>query len=145
MVGGTKPGTASTLQVWRKGATRDLAITVAELEPDRTARAPAAGSSTPNGDKPSPNALGLVVADLSEERRQQLRLRGGVQVESADGVAARAGLRPGDIVLSLDNQDVSSARQFNELVARLDRTRTHVMLVRRGDSAQYVPIRPAAR
>jgi serine protease Do len=145
MVGGTKPGTASTLQVWRKGATRDLAVTVAELEPDRTARAPAAGSSTPNSDKPSPNALGLVVADLTDERRQQLRLRGGVLVESVDGVAARAGLRPGDIVLSLDNQDVSSARQFNELVGRLDRTRTHVMLVRRGDSAQYVPIRPAAR
>ena len=38
----------------------------------------------------------------------------------------------------------ANAKQFNDLVTKLDRTKTHVMLVRRGDNAQFVPIRPAA-
>jgi len=90
----------------------------------------------------SANALGLGVADLSEERRAQLRVRGGVVVESVDGMGARAGLRPGDLILALNNQDISSARQFNELASRLDKAKTHVVLVRRGESASFVPIKP---
>jgi serine protease Do len=82
------------------------------------------------------------VSDLSEERRTQLRVRGGVLVETVDGLGARAGLRPGDLILSLNNQDITSVRQFNELAAKLDKTKTHVLLIRRGESASFVPIRP---
>ncbi len=144
IVGATKPGAKVGMLVWRKGAQRELQVTVAEMEPEKTARA---GRSDKGGDKSAPapaNALGLVVSDIPEERKQQLRIRNGVVVDSADGAAARAGLRPGDVILSLDNQDVTSARQFGELVAKLDRTKTHVALVRRGDSASFVPIRPLA-
>ena len=91
------------------------------------------------------NALGLSVTDLPEERKAQLRIKSGVLVEAAEGAAARAGLQPGDIVLALNNVDAQSASQFNEQVAKLDRDRTHVALVRRGDSAQFVPIKPAPR
>ncbi len=144
LVGGTRPGTRATLQVWRKGATRDIQVTVAESEPERSARGQKPG--TPGSGGPSmpasANALGLGVADLSEERRAQLRVRGGVVVESVDGMGARAGLRPGDLILALNNQDISSARQFNELASRLDKAKTHVVLVRRGESASFVPIKP---
>lgn len=144
LVGGTRPGSQAAVQVWRKGSNRDLTVTVAELEPERSARA---GRSAPNdnADKGGSNALGLVVSDIPEDKRQQLRIKQGLLVESADGAAARAGIRPGDVVLALNNQDVGTARQFNETVGKLDRNKTHVLLVRRGDSAQYIPIRPAAR
>ena len=145
LVGGTRPGSQVTLQVWRKGSNRDLSLTVAELEPERSARS---GRAAP-GESPSApqaaNMLGLVVSDIADDRRQQLRIKQGVLVESADGAGARAGIRQGDIILALNNQDVASARQFNEIVSKLDRNRSHVLLVRRGDSAQYIPIRPAAR
>jgi serine protease Do len=144
LVGGTRPGTRATLQVWRKGATRDIQVTVAESEPERSARGQKPGA--PGGGAPTmpaaANPLGLGVADLSEERRAQLRVRGGVVVESVDGTGARAGLRPGDLILALNNQDITSARQFHELAGRLDKTKTHVVLVRRGESASFVPIRP---
>jgi len=146
MVGNTKPGSRVALTVWRKGANRELTVTVAEMAPEQTAR------TGPNGNRPAPapgagaapqsNALGLVVADIPEDRRNALRIKGGVLVEGADGAAARAGLRAGDVILSLNNQDVTGAKQFNEAVAKLDRTKTHIMLVRRGESAQYVPVRP---
>ncbi len=148
LVGNTKPGSKVPVTVWRKGATRELSITVAEMQPEQQARAgngnrpqqaPGAGGAQQS------NALGLVVADIPEERRNQLRIKGGVLVEGVDGAAARAGLRPGDVILSLNNQDVTGAKQFNEAVAKLDRSKTQIMLVRRGESAQYVPIRPSGQ
>ena len=149
LVGNTRPGARVALQVWRKGAQRELAVVVAEMMPEAQAR-PGTGRNSPpgqggSGTATAPNALGLVVADLTEERKSQLRVRGGVVVETADGAAARAGIRPGDLILSLNNQDITGMRAFNEQVARLDRTKTHVMLVRRGDSARFVPIPPGAQ
>lgn len=145
LVGGTRPGTQVTMQVWRKGNNRDLTLTVAELEPDRAARAGNRGAPAEGQERSATNMLGVTVSDISEDRRQQLRIRQGILVDAADGAAARAGIRQGDIILALNNQDIGSVKQFNEIVAKLDRNRTHVLLVRRGDSAQYVPIRPAAR
>ena len=145
LVGGTRPGTEVGVQVWRKGNTRDLTLTVGELEPDRNARASGRGAPNDNAERAAANMLGITVSDISEDRRQQLRIRQGVLVDAADGAGARAGIRQGDIILALNNQDITSVKQWNEIVAKLDRSRTHVLLVRRGDSAQYVPVRPAAR
>ena len=142
LVGNTKPGSRVPVQVWRKGAQRELTLQVAEMEPDRTAQR-GSRQGQPEAPRAAPtNALGLAVSDITEERRTQLRIRGGVLVDAVDGVAARAGLQQGDILLSLDNTDITSAKQFNELVSKLDKGRTHVLLVRRGDSAQFVPLRP---
>jgi serine protease Do len=140
LVGSTQPGTKVAAEVWRKGSTRELQITVGELEPEQSA---AARPGKPEAQPAEANLLGLVVTDLPEDRRQQLRLKGGVIVKTSEGPSARAGLRAGDVILALNNQDVTTAKQFSELASRLDRARTHVLLIRRGDSAQYVPVRPA--
>lgn len=138
MVGNIKPGTKSVATVWRKGANRDLSITVAEMEADKVARAPEK--------KPKPdqviNTLGLMVNDLSDAQKKELKLENGVIVEAAEGAAARAGLRPEDLILRINNTDVRNAKQFNELVARLDAKKTVLLLVRRGDSSQFVTLRP---
>ncbi len=143
MVGSTAPGTKSTIQVWRKGALRDLTVTIGEMESDKSASR--AGTPSPGAKPKAPvaNKLGLVVSDLSDERRQELRIRSGVLVDNVEGPAAQAGIRGGDVIMAIDNQDVTSARQFNALVAKLDLRKAHVALVRRGDSAAFVPIRPA--
>jgi len=146
IVGGTKPGSKVPVQVWRKGANRELQVTVAEMEPERNQRA-SRSPGQPGGGQAAPaaaNAFGLVVSEIPEERRAQLRIRGGVIVDSAEGAAARAGLRAGDVLLSLDNQDITSVKQFNDLVAKADKAKAHVLLVRRGDNASFVPIRPGA-
>jgi serine protease Do len=148
IVGGTKPGAKSVIQVWRKGASRDLTVTVVELAPETSARA-GTQPKPPNGaPAPAPvtaNALGLVVSDLPAERKTQLRLKNAIVVDQAEGAAARAGIRTGDIIQSLNQQDVTDAKGFNEMVAKLDKTKTHLLLVRRGDSSSFVPIRPPAR
>ncbi|MCZ2498313.1 Do family serine endopeptidase [Xylophilus sp. Kf1] len=143
LVGGTKPGTKSTLTVFRRGATRDLAVTIAEIEADEAA-APAA---TPKADKaPQVSAvgkvLGLVVSDLTAAQKKDLKLKSGVRVESATEGAARAGVKEGDVILSVGNTEVATVKDFEAAVAKLDRTKVANVLVRRGDWAQYLLIRP---
>ena len=69
------------------------------------------------------NALGLGVVDVPAEVQRKLRIKGGVQVKIAEGTAAKAGLQEGDIVLALNDTDVTGAKQFGELVAKLDKAR----------------------
>ncbi|WP_344762551.1 DegQ family serine endoprotease [Actimicrobium antarcticum] len=138
LVGNTKPGTRSTITVWRKGANRDLTVTVAEMEQEKTAKRE---EKKPKAEQAA-NALGLVASDLSDAQKKELKIDGGVAVELAEGAAARAGLRAGDIVLRLNNTDIKDAKQFAALVAKLDSKKMAVILVRRGDASQFVPIRP---
>lgn len=141
IVGNTKPGNKVAVSVFRKGAARDLSVTVAEMEPDRTARAPSAkpqGGASPV----AANWLGLVVSDVPEVKRTELKIKGGVLVESADGASAKAGIRQGDILMSVNNVDIASAKQFGDMVGKLDKAKSLVVLVRRGDGALFVPIRP---
>lgn len=141
MVGATKPGSKATISVWRNGTTRDLSVTVVEVEPEKVA---------PKEDrKPQtsqvPNALGLVVSNLSDAQKKELRTEGGVIVDASDGVAARADIRAGDVILRLNNTDVVDTAHFNALVSKLDLRRVAVVLVRRGDASQFVPIRPSSQ
>jgi len=138
VVGGTKPGTRSTMTVWRKGAMRDLTLTIAELEPDGKS----AGGRKQKAEPAKANALGLSVSDLSAAQLKELNIEGGVGVDATEGAAARAGIRAGDIILRLNNTDIKDARQFNALVAKLDTKKPALLLVRRGDASQFVIVKP---
>ena len=140
IVGSVKPGTKVTLQVFRRGAYRDFAVTVAEVEAERTTRTTERGEPKP---KANIEAMGLVVADLSDAQKRELKIKSGVRVESSDGIAARAGLREGDVILSVDNAEITSAKQFESVVAKLDKSRAVTVLVRRGDAANFIVIKPA--
>ncbi len=142
IVGGTRPGTRVTMTVWRKGAERDLRVTVGELAADRPV---ARRGDAPQRGGGSANVLGLVVSDVSAERLKELRLRGAVQVESVDGAAARAGVRAGDLIVAVNNVEVQNSRQFNDLVAKLDPKRNVALLVRRGDQSTFLIVKPSDR
>jgi serine protease Do len=145
-VGETKPGTRATVQVWRKGATRDLTVTVAELQADTKVAQRAKGAQPDNSQQGpgKPNALGLVVADLSDGARREFKTKSGVEVQVSEGPAARVGIRPGDLILRVGDTDVTNAKQFNEVVAKLDKNRMVAVFVRRGDATQVVTLRPSA-
>lgn len=136
LVGASKPGSRANLNVWRRGALKDFVLTISELEVEKAAKSEDAKVKPAQ----TANILGLVVTDLSESQKKDLKLDNGLLVDRVEGVAARAGLRPGDILLRLNNADLKSARQFDGLVSKLDQKRIAVILVRRGETSQFVPI-----
>jgi serine protease Do len=137
VVGGIKPGTKTTVQVYRNGSFREFQLTVAELR-EPTGQGGAEGEGKPERVSP----FGLTLKDISEAQRKELRIKGGVQVEEVEGASARAGLRAGDIILSIDGTEVSSARQAQTQLGKLEKAKTVTMLVRRGDTTNFVLVRP---
>lgn len=139
IVGETKPGSKVNMVLWRKGAEKSVSITVAEFETE-TAKA----SPTPV-EKPKPtesDKLGLTVSDPTAQEKSALNLNGGVVVRNAVGVAASAGVAPGDVVLRVGRTDVSSAKQFAELVSAIPKGQATPMLVRRGENSFFVVLTP---
>ena len=138
MIGGTAPGTQSKVQVFRRGSYRDLSVAVAEFEPDRPRRV--AQTTTPAPAQTT--AIGVAVNDLSEAQKRELKLRGGVVVAAVEGPAARAGLREGDVILSVNNSEIGDAKQFNSVVGKVDKEKPVSLMVRRGDWVNYLVVRP---
>jgi serine protease Do len=125
--------------VFRRGKHQDLNVTVAELETEQARGPGGRGNDIPPA---ATGALGLAVSDLSDTQRSELKVKGGVLVRSAEGSAARAGLREGDVILSVDNTEISSVKQFEAVVAKLDKNKPVNVLLRRGEWVSYVVIRP---
>jgi serine protease Do len=136
MVGSTKPGTKSTVSVFRRGATKDLSVVIAEVEADK----PVAKSSGKE-DKPKASSagqlFGLAVADLTDAQKKELNLKGGVRVESATDAAARAGLHEGDLILQVGNVEVASVKEFEAVISKFDKSKALSVLFRRGEWTQY--------
>ncbi len=136
LVGSTKAGKNVILQVWRKGALRDINLTIGELPAEKAAQRPDSAGSPKTA-----NRAGLVLSELSPAQKQQLRIEGGVLIEDAQGAAARSGVRRGDVILAINNTDIRSVDQVNRLLNELVPGRSVAMLIKRGETALYVPLR----
>ena len=141
LVGNVKPGTRAVVTVFRRGALKELAVTVAEVEAEKPARR----VSAPEAKPPVTGAaqvLGLAVSELTEAQKKELKIKGGVKVDTVDGGAARAGLREGDVILAIANLEVISVKEFEAALAKVDKSKPVNVLYRRGEWAQYAVIRP---
>jgi serine protease Do len=125
-----KPGSAATVEVWRKGAAREITVTVGELKPAKTAM-------TPTGAKPQ-GRLGVAVRELTPEERKQAGVASGVMVDDVGGAAAKAGVRPGDIILSVNNAPVTDAEQLRDQIAKS--RKSVALLLQRNDARIFVPV-----
>ncbi len=143
-VGNTKPGTVSKLQIWRRGSSKELSITVGEFEPEKPAKKAAAPVEKPATSQAA-KFLGLTLSDLTDAQKKELKLRGGVRVDAAAEAAARAGIQEGDVILALANTETPTVQVLEGLVSKLDRTKPVSVLVRRGEWAQYTVIRPTTK
>ncbi|HTO50450.1 MAG TPA: PDZ domain-containing protein, partial [Burkholderiales bacterium] len=132
IIGETKPGTTVALQVWRKGATQALRVTVGEMPAEKVAAAAA-------GESAKPAKLGVAVRPLSADERKALGVDAGVVVEQVEGPAAKAGIREGDVILAFGATKVETPEQLKKLV---DQASGNVpVLVRRDEATIYVPVR----
>jgi len=129
-VAALKPGATVTLDVWRDGKAKALKATIGERDPVRTASA----------DKPdaSQGKLGVVVRPLSPEEQRDSKVAGGVVVEDVGGAAAKAGVRPGDVIVSVNRTPVKDPAQLKSLVAGAGKTAA--LLIQRDDGRIFIPV-----
>jgi serine protease Do len=141
IVGSTRPGAKAELEVWRKGAARNLSLTVGELQEERIA-----ARDTPRVQKPAElaaNRLGIVVSELSSKQKEDLKLSNGLVVTDVKP-EARADVRRGDVLLTLvhkgQHTELKSSEQLNRLLAGMDKNSVITLQVRRGDAVAFVTV-----
>jgi serine protease Do len=140
LVGSMKPGATAELNVVREGARKTLKLSVGALPEEGDALA-SAGQS---GVERSSNRLGVKVAELTDEQKKSLDLKGGVVIsEVQNGPAALIGLRPGDVVTHLNNQAINSAKTFTEVAQALPKNRSVSMRVLRQGRASFITFKLA--
>ncbi|HSF47094.1 MAG TPA: PDZ domain-containing protein, partial [Burkholderiales bacterium] len=135
LVATTRPGSKAEVQIWRKGSTKELQVTVAELPGEKVAARSA-------GPKEELNKLGLALSELSAEQKKELKTDHGIMVNDAEGVAARAGIRAGDVILAVKGNEVKSVEEFNNLVKQAPADQPLALLIQRGESTLYVAVKP---
>ena len=139
LVGANPPGTKADVVVSREGREKTFEVTLDALDSESSI----AQADSDNRDN-AENSLGLVVENITNDRRRELGdPEGGVvitEIESDD--AWRAGLRPGDVVLMINNQDVEDLEDFEELVEDIEPGRAVALRVWRNGTASFVAYTP---
>jgi serine protease Do len=129
-VGQASPGDKVTLEILRKGEQRELSATLGAAKSEKFAQA---------GDAAKDHGrLGLAVRPLTPEERREANVQGGLLVEEAGGLAARAGVQPGDIVLMAGGKPIGSVAELRAATAG---NGTVALLVQRGEARIFVPMK----
>jgi serine protease Do len=105
IVAATAPGSKVKIQLWRKGASREVTVVVGEIPEEKPA-----GRATRSG-KPAEraaNRLGLLVSELTAEQKRELKLNHGLLIDDVRSNSARAELRPGDVILAIISRGEST-------------------------------------
>ncbi len=136
IVGSSKVGVKIPVDIIRDGRKQHIEVMLGELPDDDKV----ASVRTPQAEKT--NRLGITVTDLTDEQRGELELEGGVLVgKVVAGAASRAGIREEDIILRVDNKDVSNAREFTKLIEALPAGKSVAFLVQRNGSPTFLAVK----
>jgi len=139
IVGATKPGSEVSIQVWRNGSTKKLIVQVDEFPSDE--KITSLESKRSNKSDAS-NRIGLALRELSDNEKRQFEINNGLLVEDMrQGIASRSGMRSGDIVLGINNQDVTTVGRFNQLLSKIRKGRNIALLVRRGNTTSFITMK----
>ncbi len=137
----TAPGTAIDLGILRDGKPETIHITVGEFHNGKTEEA----SNNGSGDQHA--RLGLTVADLSPDVRQQYNVPEQVHGAAVQNVrpgspADDAGLAPGDVILEVDRHPVTDADNFVSQVHAAPKDKDILLLVWANGGASYRVVHP---
>lgn len=138
LISNTRPGSSVKLHIVRNGEPTTLSIKVAESKTE-------ADELKAKADLDAANTLrtqiGVTVVEITDVEKKQLRLDRGVRIKTVDGVAAKAGLKADDIILSLNNKPVLNVKDIQATAAQLGKVDATSVLVRRSGISNFILLR----
>ena len=138
-VGRTKIGESVPVVVMRNKKQKTLKVTIEKLEED-------AATMIKTGSKPGrlvDDRLAVEIAELTKQQSEQYDVeKGGVIIIAVEqGAGAKAGLRRGDVVVSLNNLQITSAKQFLDIARDLPEDKAIPVLVQRQQGAIFLALK----
>ena len=136
LVGRAHIGAEAVLQVVRAGSEKKLRVNIGELPTQQNAQVPATSS------EPMTNRFNIKVATLNEHARKRLQVDTGVVVVNVEeGAAQAAGIRPDDVISSINNQTIKTVKEFNSVLKSLPSGKAIPLLIIRQGSPSFVVIK----
>lgn len=138
IVGRTMVGKEVGVIVMRDNKRKTIKVTIEELPDEQELAA--------SGSKPghfTADNLSMEVAEIRPEQREKLDIEeGGVMVMKVEkGPAINAGLRPGDVIISLNNVEVKDAHHFVEIAKQLPVGKPIPVLIQRAGQSQFLALK----
>jgi serine protease Do len=138
LVSGARPGSLLALNVWRGG--RELRVVALTVE------VPPEPPGMPRGlGEPRDEHLGLQLGELSVAERRALKVESGIRAIDVRGAALRAGIRPRDLILAVNEFPVSTVAEFEAVLAAIPIGRSPALLVRRSGAVSYITVTSQSR
>ena len=139
IVGATKPGSNVLVHVVRNGSIKELMVQVDEFPSDEK---DASLKNKKNKESNIYNRIGLSLRELTDNEKKELEINSGLLVEGMQqGIASSSGMRPNDIILGINNQDVTTVGQFNQLLRKIKKGRNIALLIRRGKTTYFITMK----
>jgi serine protease Do len=130
-------GKSVPVKVMRNNKLKTISVVIEQLPEEEKVAQKTGKSGGLVSDK-----LSIEVANLTPEQQEQFQTQEGVMVvEVNQGAAADAGIRRGDLLLSINNQKIKDADTLMELVSDLPTDRAIPVLVQRGEGALFLALR----
>jgi len=138
-----RPGTKIPVTVWRKGAQKELSVTVAEMKEEGAVPTKGGRGPVPK-EKGKPNKMGLVLSDLTEEQRKEAGVKAGVLVDDV-APTVRGNVQQGDIVIAIIRGGVTTeartAAQVNDVLSKVDKGASVTLQMKRGEQQFFSTVR----
>lgn len=139
LVGETPVGSSAPITVWRKGTTYNRFVTPKIMEAGQKSSQPSVSKASDRSEK----ILGLSVDELTAEQKRALGIKQGVVIASVKNQAQAVGLRKGDVIIRMNNIDVTGVAAFQQAVGGLDKKKMVLLMVLRNGMVNYVAFQPA--
>ena len=133
IVAATSPNSVVDVEVIREGSPMTLRVSIELLKDSQETVVAKA------------DPLGLQVQDITEELARSLQLEGaeGVLVSdvTAGNAASEAGIRRGDVISEMNRSIVKDMRDYQNLMASVQKGSSVLFLVKRGGSTIYIAVK----
>jgi len=135
LVGNTPIGKDVAVTIVRSGTEKVLDVTIRKL---------GGKNDEPVLASLSKGSLGVAVSSLSPADRIKLKIKkNGIRVEKvlSDSPAENAGLQAGDIILSVNGNNIDSPSALKNIIKKSETNKPLAILLQRGDMSLFVAVK----